>query len=202
MPAKKHTKAKHIAGEALEIKEKPSKSPGRQSRLAGTTDDRQPPPDRNKREIEIDEELAITFLTEYHAIEQALVRAGFARAGRIPGSTQPDWERFVRHIERRFRPDSSEELQAAVSYLLIKPSLVELREQRLEYSFPWETASPRSDMIWLSELVQQVRNKLVLGINFPQSSGCDTATTMAALLVMEAWAYTDPQVERLLTFIH
>jgi hypothetical protein len=159
--------------------------------------------EKNEREVEIDEELALTFLTEYHAFEQALVRAGFTRAGRTPGSARPDWARYARHVETQFNHRQPEALQAAVAFLLYNPDHIELREQLLEESFPWETASPLSDVVWLSELIQQTHNQLTLSINFPQQSlTCDTALVLAVLFIMEALANMDSGVVSTLKSVH
>jgi hypothetical protein len=148
-----------------------------------------------------DGELVLIFLTEFRALEQALIRAGFTKAGGTHGTAQPDWVRFVRHIERRFHPESSPELQGAVSYLLYDPDKLELRRERLQGSYPGETFSAHSDILWLSELVQEIGNKLIHGINFQKTPGYDTEYVMAALLVVEAWSYIDPTVESLLTHV-
>jgi hypothetical protein len=149
----------------------------------------------------VDEELALIFLTELRSLEQALVRAGFTRAGRIQGSFQPDWVRFVRHIEPRFRPDSSPELQGAVSYLLFAPDNLALRRKRLQDSLPGEASSVHSDILWLSEMVQQTGNKLRYWIPFLKKADFDAAQITAALMVVEAFSYCDPTIESLLTHV-
>jgi hypothetical protein len=148
-----------------------------------------------------DEDLVLIFLTEFRSLEQALVRAGFTKAGRSHGTAQPDWARFIRHIERRFRPESSPELQGAVSYLLADPDKVALRRKRLQGSLPGEPSSAHSDILWLSELVQETGNKLTHGIPFLKKADFDAAQITAALLVVEAWSYCDPKVESLLTHV-
>lgn len=153
-------------------------------------------PDRVALHRESDEELVLTFLTEYHALEQALVRAGFTGVGRTPGNAQPDWVRFARHIERYFDPDSSPQLQGAVAYMLGQTENWERRMDLLEDTFPWETASPHSDVVWLTELVQQARNRLAHGLNTPDRMDYNSTYVTAALYVVEAWAHIDPDVER------
>jgi hypothetical protein len=148
-----------------------------------------------------DEELILTFLTEFHLFERALIRAGFTKAGRTPGNSQPDWARFARHIESHFHPDSSPDLQGAVSYLLCDPGKLALRRKRLQSTYPGETYSPHSDLVWLSELVQEAGKQLTHGINAPTVPGYDTAYIMSALLVLEAFSYIDPMVESLLTHV-
>jgi hypothetical protein len=151
----------------------------------------QPPAD-----LDYDEELILTYLTEYHALGQALMQAGFVRVGRTPGNAQPDWAGFARHIEQHFDPDSSEPLQGAVAYLLYQKDNLERRTERLQHSQPWETYSPHSDVIWLSEMLQQTHNRLIHGINFLGKPGCDSTQVMAALFIVEAWAHIDLDVEK------
>ena len=201
MPAKKNTKTTPVNNAKPEIREKHRKTAIPQIGHTEAEDLLQPSRERNDREKEIDEELVLTFLTEYHAFEQAMVRAGFTRAGRTPASKQPDLGRFARHIEKHFRPDASEMLEGAVAYLLCNPRNQELREERLEKSFPWETSDPQSDVVWLLELVQQTRNRLTLEINFPVTPGMDTTLVMAALFVVEAMANMDPEMESQLTSV-
>lgn len=144
---------------------------------------------------DIDEELILIFLTEFQALEQALIRAGFTRAGGPSRDPQADWVRYARHIEASFRPDSSPELQGAVSYLLCEPEKLERRRERLPHSYPGETASPYSDLVWLSELVQEAGTRLSHGINFLKTPGFDTAYLTAVLLVVAALSHSDPVVE-------
>ena len=199
MPAKKNTKTTPGIDAKHETRRKRPKAASQRRGHPGEDEQQWLSGERNDREKELDEELALTFLTEYHAFEQALVRAGFTRAGRTPGSKQPDLGRFARHIEKHFHPDNSEMLEGAVAYLLCNPRHQELREERLEKSFPWETSDPQSDVVWLLELVQQTRNRLTLDINFPVAPGMDTALVMAALFVVEAMAHVDQEMESELT---
>ena len=150
---------------------------------------------------DIDGDLVLIFLTKFRALEQAMIRAGFTRAFRVHGSAQPDWERFVRQIERRFRPDCSPDLQGAVSYLLAHPEKMQARRKRLQDSLPGETSSAHSDIVWLSELIQEARNKLTFGIPILDDDGFDSGYVMAALLIIEAWSCCDPTVESLLTHV-
>ena len=145
-------------------------------------------------------ELILIFLTEFRSLEQALIRAGFTKAGQLHG-TQPDWVRFIRHIERRFRPECSPDLLEAVLYLLRDPEKLTLRRKRLQDSLPGERSSAQSDILWLSELVQETVHKLTHGIPFLKKAEYDSEQIMAALLVVEAWSYCDPMIESLLTHV-
>jgi hypothetical protein len=150
---------------------------------------------------DLDAELILTFLTEFHLLEQALIRAGFTKAGRIHPNVQPDWGGFVRHIEPRFDPDSSPALQGAVSYLLYDPDKMALREKRLDGSLPGDASNADSDILWLAELVQETGNEFTYGIPFLEKADFDLAYITAALMVVEAWGKCDPTIESLLSHV-
>lgn len=126
------------------------------------------------------------------------VRAGFTRAGHSPETPQPDWNRFARHIAAKFDPDSSPELMGAACTLLVDPQEPGfLRERRTEPSL-WEPSILERNTAWLAEVVQHIRDRLLLQINFAQEPACDDASLTAALLLVQAWASLDPTVQRLL----
>ena len=152
-------------------------------------------PPQDLPDTSFDEELVLIFLTEFQALEQALVRAGFTRPGGPARNPQADWARYARHIEARFRPDSSAELQGAVSYLLFEPENMERRRERLPDSYPGEPSSPHSDLVWLSELVQEAGNRLRHGINSLKGPGYETAYLTAVLFLVVALSHCDPAVE-------
>jgi hypothetical protein len=146
-------------------------------------------------ECDSHEELVLTFLSDYHAFEKALVRAGYTRAGRTPGSAGPDWSRFARHIQARFDPHASPVLQGAVAYMLWDEDNLELRNEQIENAPFWENPDPHNDTVWLSELVQQTSRKLIHSYNFPGQPGIDLAMVSAAMFIVEAWSHLDPEVE-------
>ena len=150
---------------------------------------------------DLEGELILIFLTEYHSLEQALVRAGFTKARRPPGNVQPDWVRFARHIERRFHPGCSSELQEAVNYLLRQPGELELRRERLHGSSAGQLSGLHSDIVRLSELIQETAFRLIHGINFVEDPVYDFEYVTAALLVVAAWSCCDPRVESLLAHL-
>jgi hypothetical protein len=214
MPSKKNTKETPRAGQPV----RPARSKGSAHRHGptsgaedqprdaaipqpgdpGAQDTGTPLPGKAGTRDELDEELALTFLTLYHTFEQALVRAGYTRASRTPGSARADWERFARHIEDQFDPDSSPVLQGAVAYLLFEQKNLDLRNKRLDDAFPWDVSSPHSDIVWISVLIQQTWNQLTHWINFMGTPDSDISQVMAAMFVLEAWAGIDPEVKRLL----
>jgi len=161
-----------------------------------------PSPRQQPADREYDEELALTFLSYYLALEQALVRAGFTRAGHTPGTAQADWARFARHIEAQFDPGSSPELEGSVAFLLADENNLERRNKRLEKSSPWENADANNDIVWISELVQQTGKMLAYGLNLPGRSGFDLSLVSAVFFIVQAWSHLDPQVESLLTYVH
>ena len=57
------------------------------------------------------------------------------------------------------------------------------RQNRIQ----WESASPYSDVLWLTELLQQTGLRLTHRYNFAGTPGCDTLQVMAALFVVQAW---------------
>ena len=150
------------------------------------------PPKPPSPDHDLDADLVLEFLAHYHALEQALVRAGFTRPGRRPGVTRPDWEQFTRHIEGKFDPESSPELMGAVYYLLGEPEMQKLRTER---------STPASDIFWLSESIREIRNRLLLWINFAEKSWMDEASVTAALFIVQAWSYLDPKVEGMLPHV-
>ena len=159
------------------------------------------PPKPPSPDHDLDADLVLEFLAHYHALEQALVRAGFTRPGRRPGVTRPDWEQFTRYIAGKFNPDSSPELAGAVYYLLGQPDVRELRRERLQAACPGELSSPVSDIFWLSESIREIRNRLLLWINFAEKSWMDEASVTAALFIVQAWSYLDPKVEGMLPHV-
>ncbi len=157
-----------------------------------------PRPDWSDELIEPDEETLLYFFSHYHALEQAIMRAGYTRSGHRPGSAQPDWSRFARHIEPEFKKDSEPVIQGAVAYLLLDEEHLELRNERIENAHFWESPDPHNDVIWLAELLQQVRKRLIHRLNFPDAPAVDITMVSAALFIVDAWAQLDPEVEKLL----
>jgi hypothetical protein len=159
-------------------------------------------PKKTTPDDELDEVLVLNFLADYHLLEGALVRAGFTRAGRSPRDARPDWEQFSLHIEGKFDPESAVELEMAVNYLLADLHREELRQKRLGESILGEPSKPHSDIVWLAELVQEIRHRSLLWINLRGKPGCEDADVMAAMLIVEAWSYLDPKVKSMLAHVH
>jgi len=156
--------------------------------------------DQEERGRRTAEQATLMYLSLYHDLEHALLRAGFIRARSTPGSSQPDWIGFARHIERRFQPDRSDGLKLAVTHLLEGGKNQVLRGQRLENYSPLENGI-QHDIDWIAELLQHTRNLLVHELNFPGRAGCDLNQIMAAMFVVQDWSHLDPQVEGLLDYL-
>jgi hypothetical protein len=199
MPAPRNTKSKtQSTPDPTKPKRKArKKDDGRGTEPAGTALPPQPAPETVNAdwECDADEELVLTFLSYFQTLEHALMRAGYTQAGHTPGSAQPDWYRFARHIHPRFDPDSSEVLQGAVSYMLWDDDNLELRNERIENAHFWENADPNNDTVWLSELVQQTGRKVIHGLNFPAKPGVDIAMVTAAMFIVEEWLRLEPEME-------
>ncbi len=155
-----------------------------------------PLPYRSDELIEPDEETLLYFFSHYHVLEQAIMRAGYTRSGHTPGSAQPDWPRFARHIEPEFRKDSEPVIQGAVAYMLLDEEHLDLRNERIENSHFWESPDPHNDVVWLAELLQHIWKRLIHWLNFPDAPAVDIAMVSAALFIVDAWAKLDPEVER------
>jgi hypothetical protein len=143
----------------------------------------------------LDEGLVLDYLADCHSLDGALVRAGFARAGRSPGTARPDWQQFALSIQGKFVPDPEEEVGAAVAYLLTDPARQELRWQRMEDSTLGEPSYLHYDIVWLSVLLEEIRNRLLHWINFRGEPGCDDTDVAAAVLIVHAWSSIDPRVK-------
>jgi len=147
---------------------------------------------------DLDAGLALAFLAEYHALEGALVQAGFTGPAPRPGSAQPDWGGFARHIADRFDPDASPELIGAVCTLLSNPDKPGYFRKRRPEIFLLEPSIPERNTVWLVEVVQEIRNRLLLRMSFADDAWSDDTAVLSAMLVVQAWSKLDPQVERLL----
>jgi hypothetical protein len=141
-----------------------------------------------------DVEMALDFLGRYHDMGQALIRAGFIKAGPTPGTQLPNWEQFALHIEEQFDPKSDEMLDAAVAYLYWHQENLDRRNTRIDNAAPWETYDVDNDMVWLAESIQQVGHRLSEEINHMDRQPCDGTQVSAVLFVLMVWAEIDPEV--------
>jgi hypothetical protein len=150
---------------------------------------------------DLDAEMVLDFLAAYHALEGALLRAGFTRPGRRPGTTQPDWGGFARRIADRFDPGASPELIGAVCTLLADPDQPGYFRNRRPEIYLMEPSIPERNTVWLAEVVQEIRNRLLLRMSFADDAWSDGPAVVSAMLVVQAWSKLDPQVESLLTHV-
>jgi hypothetical protein len=136
---------------------------------------------------EADEGLILTYLTYYRLLEMALLQAGFVRSPGARKQVQPDWYGWVRHIDKEFDPDSSDELGDSVDYLMGLRDDEEPRPVRTQNRLQWESASAFSQNLWLADMLQQTTMQLTYRYNLPETPGCDAPQVMASLFVVEAW---------------
>jgi hypothetical protein len=141
---------------------------------------------------EMDEHLILSYLAMYRLLERSLVQAGFTTTTASYKRPRPDWYRWARHIEKGFNPGSSEELEASVEHLVSLRDEMEQLPGRRQNRIQWESASSYSDILWLTEMLQQTNLQLTHRYNLAETPGCDTAQVMAALLVVGAWLQLVP----------
>jgi hypothetical protein len=58
---------------------------------------------------------------------------------------------------------------------------------RLQNRLHWESASPYSDVLWLTEMLQHTSFQLTHRYNLVEMPGCAAPQVMAALFVAQAW---------------
>jgi len=196
MPARKNTKNK-TGLSSLEERASPSIAEFEREVEAGQVPSPSPrdPGTRRRRasspeqvgEEEMDEPLILTYLAFYHLLERLLVQAGFSGSTAAYKQPRPDWYRWARRIEKEFDPASSEELRDAVEYLLSLRDEMEELPGRLQNRIQWESVSPYSDVLWLTEMLQHTSVQLTHRYNLVEMPGCSTPQVMAALFVVQAW---------------
>jgi hypothetical protein len=159
-----------------------------------TRAEQEPPPPT--RYDEWDKEMVLDFLTRYQDLGQALVQAGFTRAGQTPGILLPNWEQFALHIEEQFDPESDPVLEGAVAYLNWNAENLARRNARIDKAEIWETYDVDNDMVWLAETIQRVAHQLTDEISHMDRQPCDDTQVSAALFVLMVWEEIDPEVAR------
>ena len=175
-----------VSAAPSEARYQPHTGPARFPGDPGVARKRTPQPDPCAS-AEMDTDLILTYLACHRLLEQALVRAGFVMALSSNKQPRPDWYRWTRHIEKQFDPASDEVLQMSVDYLLDLRDDKETLPGRLQNRIQWESASPFSDTLWLTEILQQTELRLTHRYNVAAAPGCDTPQVMAALFVVQAW---------------
>jgi hypothetical protein len=128
-----------------------------------------------------------SYLACYRLLEWALVRAGFVSAFSSHKQPRPDWYRWARHIEKQFDPASDHVLEQSVAHLLYMRDDMDALPGRRQNRLTWESASPYSDILWLTEMLQETSLRLTHRYNFADTPGCDAPQVMAALFVVQAW---------------
>ena len=151
--------------------------------------------------VDFDRELVYKFFTVFSLFEYALKRAGFL----VPGQrneAKPDWERFAREIEDSFDPNSTEELSSAVSYMLGRPVMKQIKREDSIIFIRRIRPHAMGEIIWLSILIRGVRNNLFHGGKFLYERPRDTELIQNSLIILEAWAHCDRQIEQELRNVH
>jgi len=147
------------------------------------------------RRVDFDRELVFKFFTIFSLFEYALKEAGFWRNS---SRAEPDWVGFIHSIESSLRPNLSNELNTAVSYLLKYPPM----QQRInngQMGFePCDTDENNSEIQWLSIFIRRVRNNLFHGGKYKYDRPRDTLLIQCSLIILEEWATLNQKVRRAL----
>jgi hypothetical protein len=122
-----------------------------------------------------------------------LLRAGFVRSPGARKQVRPDWYGWARHINQKFDPGCSDELDDSVDYLLGLRDDEEPRPVRTQNRLQWESASAFSHNLWLADMLQQTTMQLSYRYNFTETPSCDAPQVMACLFVAEAWLQLVPE---------
>ena len=146
---------------------------------------------------ETEAELALAFLAQFRAFERALQKAGFRKSGCPHRQGLPDWEGFARHIERKFQPQGSPAVQAAIAYLL-GISVRRLDDRELSQMYPAERRFHESDIVWLAMVIRAAGHRLSAGLASASGRECAMGIQSACFMVLESWAACEPSVGELL----
>ena len=150
--------------------------------------------------VDFDRELVFKFFTVFSLFEYALKRAGFARTGGS-NEAQPDWDRFAISIHSRFNQNQTPELAVAVQYMLDRPVMKQVVEDRIIGFEPRARRPNQNDCVWLSVLIRGVRNNLVHGGKFRYDRPRDPDLIEYSLVILESWAQLHPDVEQELKYV-
>jgi len=159
-------------------------------------------------QVDFDRELVFKFFTVFSLFEYALKKAGFCTAGRS-GEAQPDWKGFADSISAQFenqiRPQATPELVAAIDYMVNRPVMRQALYQGSVIFTNRNRPKDRkgddiiSDTEWISILIRGVRNNLFHGGKFRYDRPRDTDLIKSSLIILEAWAHINRDVECILT---
>jgi len=89
----------------------------------------------------------------------------------------------------------------SVLFLLSDPVDLSVRRTRGRVSYLSERSIPERNTVWLVEVIQELRNKIIFGINLMGEPACESAQVSAALYVLETLMFLDPKVKSLLMFV-
>ena len=131
---------------------------------------------------EPDEDSVLAFLSDCHALEGALVRAGFTRPGLTPGTLRPDWNQFARRMADKFDWESDPALTTVVWTLVDQPGTYQPR-------------GPVSVLARLTERVREIRERVLLGVNYGGGPPVEDMLVAAASFLVEEWRFLDLERE-------
>lgn len=154
------------------------------------------------KQVRFDRDLVFKFFTVFSLFEHALKNAGFVTPANKHNDAQPNWDKFAVDIEGEFNPKATPELEAAVTYMLAKPVMRQVvKETQLEF---FERSKPENqkEIVWISVLVRGVRNNLFHGAKFRYDPDRDSELIRYSLVILEAWAHCNKDVERDLQHAH
>ncbi|MEK7752876.1 MAG: hypothetical protein AAB654_13225 [Acidobacteriota bacterium] len=147
-----------------------------------------------------DRKLAWNFFVVFSRMEYALKRSGkYLNKG--TEEAQPNWDRFASDHAKRFNPEASVELQAAVKYFQDQPPRKQLRvSDQMGWSDPQQYDGHEPLLIWLLRMIRCVRNNLFHGGKFPlipiSDPSRDREVLLNSLVVLNASLALDSEVKR------
>ena len=151
------------------------------------------------RRIDFDRALVFKFFTVFSLFEYALKQAGFLMNR---DDAQANWEEFASKIHLQFDPQATPALANAVQYMLTHPVMKQAVDNGAIYFIPRQRPPNMNDTVWLSVLIRGVRNNLFHGGKFRYDRPRDPDLIKNSLIILEAWAHCNSQVELALNTIH
>ncbi len=152
------------------------------------------------QQVDFERELAFKFFTIFSLFEYALKNAGFRISGRS-NEAQPDWKEYAIRISPQFNPNATPELTAAVDYMLNRPVMKQIIRNNSLAFVQRIRSQNMCDVEWLSVLIRGVRNNLFHGGKFRYERPRDTELMQHSLVILEAWAHCNPDVQMVLQSI-
>jgi hypothetical protein len=147
--------------------------------------------------VNFDRELVFKFFTIFSLFEHALKQAGFTRVN-PNGDVYPNWDTFAHAIDAQFNIQANPELLTAVNYFVNHPTKKQVFTNN-QLNFVLTQRPPNtSDTEWLATLIRRVRNNLFHGGKFKYDRYRDTLLIQFSIVILEAWAELNPDVQMVL----